>query len=57
MLRQVVLIVPLLLVLPGFLGLDAVWMTNPLSDAISALALTLFLAAETRSCVDGAARA
>ncbi len=42
LLRQVFVLVPLLLVLPPFLGLEGVWLANPLSDGISA-AITLAL--------------
>jgi putative MATE family efflux protein len=42
LLRQVVVLVPLLLVLPPALGLRGVWLANPLSDAVSA-AITLAL--------------
>jgi len=44
LLRQVVVLVPLLLALPPLFGLSGVWVANPLSDGISA-AITLALVA------------
>jgi putative MATE family efflux protein len=48
LLRQLIVLVPLLLVLPRILGLDGVWLANPLSDISSALITGLFLASELR---------
>jgi putative efflux protein, MATE family len=48
LLRQLILIVPLLLVLPRYLGLDGVCWSNPISDAASAAVAAGFLAAELR---------
>lgn len=41
--RQLVFLVPLLLVLPKLLGLDGVWLAMPLSDAVAALMAYLML--------------
>ena len=41
LLRQLILLVPLLLVLPPFLGLDGVWLAQPISDTL-AISITLY---------------
>ena len=46
LLRQLFLIVPLLLVLPLFMGLDGVWYANPISDLGAAVITGCFLAVE-----------
>jgi putative MATE family efflux protein len=46
LLRQLIILVPVLLVLPRFLGLDGVWWSNPISDLSSTVITTIFLAAE-----------
>jgi Na+-driven multidrug efflux pump len=44
MLRKVILLVPLALILPHFLGVDGIYLAEPISDAISATTATvLFL--------------
>jgi putative MATE family efflux protein len=44
MLRKVILLVPLALILPRFLGVDGIYLAEPISDAISATTATvLFL--------------
>ena len=43
LLRQLILLAPLLLVLPRFFGLNGVWMATPISDAGSALITGIFL--------------
>jgi putative MATE family efflux protein len=48
MLRQVIILVPLLLVLPRALGLDGVWLANPISDTASAAITGGFVLAELR---------
>lgn len=48
MLRQVIILVPLLLVLPRALGLDGVWLANPISDAASAAITGGFVLVELR---------
>jgi len=40
--RQILFLIPLVLVLPRFLGVDGVWLANPVADAISFF-LVLFL--------------
>ncbi|MDR2764107.1 MAG: MATE family efflux transporter [Tannerella sp.] len=41
--RQVLFLIPFLLILPSFFGLDGVWYAGPLSDTLSALIAWLFL--------------
>jgi putative MATE family efflux protein len=48
LLRQVIILLPLLLVLPRALGLDGVWLANPISDAASATITGAFVLAELR---------
>lgn len=48
LLRQVIILVPLLLVLPRMLGLDGVWLANPISDALSAAITGGFVLVELR---------
>jgi len=47
LLRQVLVLIPLLIILPRFLGLDGVWAAAPISDftsfLLTAVALTLQL--------------
>lgn len=44
MLRKVILLVPLAIVLPFFMGVDGVYFAEPISDVLSAFtAMTLFL--------------
>jgi len=46
--RQLIFIIPLLVVLPRFYGLDGIWMVSPVSDLLSVLVTTLFLWYEIR---------
>ncbi len=41
--RQVLLFIPLLLVLPLFLGLDGIWLTYPVSDVLAMVATGIFI--------------
>ena len=43
LLRQLILLAPLLIILPGRFGLDGVWMASPISDFGSALITGFFL--------------
>ncbi|MDE6041525.1 MAG: MATE family efflux transporter [Muribaculaceae bacterium] len=43
-LRQVIFLVPLLLILPQFMGLDGVWTSFPLSDIASTLVTAIMIA-------------
>ncbi|TDT51960.1 MATE family efflux transporter [Fonticella tunisiensis] len=46
--RQVIVLIPLLLILPNFFKLDGVWMAGPASDFISSILTGLFLFIEIR---------
>lgn len=37
LLRQVVFLIPLVLILPGILGVNGIWMSMPIADALSAI--------------------
>ena len=43
LLRQVIILIPLLLVLPKYYGLNGVWMSSPISDTLSALIAVVFV--------------
>jgi len=43
LLRQLILLAPLLMILPGKFGLNGVWMSTPISDGGSALITAIFL--------------
>jgi putative MATE family efflux protein len=49
LIRQLVVLVPLYLVLPGLLGLDGLFLAGPITDAVSVLATLAFLVPEMRS--------
>lgn len=44
--RQVIALIPLLLLLPGFFSINGIWMAFPLSDTISAVAVAFILVKE-----------
>ena len=46
LLRQVIVLIPLLFILPNFYDLDGIWMSMPISDAVSALIVIFFLRRE-----------
>lgn len=46
LLRQVIVLAPVLLVLPAIVGLDGVWLSMPISSTISALIVTYFFRKE-----------
>lgn len=48
LLRQVIILIPLLYILPGFFGLRGIWFAMPLSDFGSALIVTFFLVGHWR---------
>lgn len=43
LLRQVIILIPILFFLPSFMGLNGVWYANPLSDLLSAIVTAFFL--------------
>lgn len=50
--RQVLILVPALLVFPHFLGLKGIWLTSPISDVLSAAITALMLFREFSSPAD-----
>ena len=46
LLRQVIVLIPLLFILPNFLELDGIWISMPISDTCSALIVTYFITKE-----------
>ncbi len=48
LLRQVLVLLPLLLILPSFLGLRGIWIAPPVADFVSAMIVSIFLAREWR---------
>ena len=43
LLRQVIILIPLIIILPRFIGLDGVWLASPVSDLVSSLLASFFL--------------
>jgi putative MATE family efflux protein len=48
LLRQVILLIPAIMVFPHFFGLDGVWISAPIADSISAIIVTVFLIREMK---------
>lgn len=48
LLRQVIVLIPLIFILPNFWGLQGVWIANPVSDAISAMIVFTFFLKEKK---------
>jgi Na+-driven multidrug efflux pump len=48
LMRQVIILLPLLFILPKHYGLTGVWMAGPVSDIISAVVVSFFLIHEMR---------
>jgi Na+-driven multidrug efflux pump len=48
MLRQVIILIPLLIILPRIFHLEGVWYAGPISDFTSSLVTAVFLLAEMR---------
>ncbi|TRX61167.1 MATE family efflux transporter [Carboxylicivirga sp. M1479] len=48
LLRQVIVLVPVLITLPKYIGLDGVWLAGPIADTVSAFITAVFLARELR---------
>ena len=46
--RQVIILIPLLFILPRFLGLNGVWISGPSSDAIASILTAIFLFVEIK---------
>lgn len=48
LLRQVIVLVPILMILPQHIGLDGVWLAGPIADTISAVITSFFLIYELK---------
>ena len=48
LLRQVIILIPMILILPKFLGLDGVWFAQPTADIISSVLTGIVLVKELR---------
>lgn len=48
LLRQVLLLIPAILIIPRFWGLDGVWISAPICDTISAIIVSVFLIKEIK---------
>ncbi|OPJ62388.1 MATE family efflux transporter [Clostridium oryzae] len=48
LLRQVIVLLPLILILPRYFSLDGVWMAQPISDLISTIITVIFMAVELK---------
>ncbi len=46
LLRQVVFLIPLLLIIPNIFGLNGIWIAMPISDSLSAIIVFIFLSRE-----------
>ncbi|MBN2806055.1 MAG: MATE family efflux transporter [Prolixibacteraceae bacterium] len=46
LLRQVIVLTPILLILPNYVGLDGVWLSMPISSLVSALVVTFYFRRE-----------
>ena len=49
LLRQVILLVPMMLILPRILGLNGVWFAQPIADLISFVVTAVLLVKEVKS--------
>ncbi len=52
LLRQVIVLIPLLIILPKFYGLKGVWFAGPIADAVAFVVTALFLFLEMRHLED-----
>ena len=50
LLRQVIVFIPLILVVPRYFGLNGVWAAQPLADVVSMIIIGLFLIKEFKYC-------
>ena len=49
LLRQVIVLLPLLIVMPGLFGLDGIWAAFPVADTLSAIVVSVFLFREWKN--------
>jgi Na+-driven multidrug efflux pump len=52
MTRQVIFLIPLLLVLPKFMQINGIWFAGPIADFLASLVTALFLVHEIRRLND-----
>ena len=50
LLRQVIVFIPLILIVPKYFGLNGVWAAHPLADLVSMIIIGLFLIKEFKYC-------
>ena len=50
LLRQVIVFIPLILIVPKYFGLNGVWAAQPLADVVSMIIIGLFLIKEFKYC-------
>ena len=50
LLRQVIVFIPLILIVPKYFGLNGVWAAQPLADIVSMIIIGLFLIKEFKDC-------
>ena len=50
LLRQVIVFIPLILIVPKYFGLNGVWAAQPLADILSMIIIGLFLIKEFKGC-------
>ena len=48
LLRQVIILIPLLFILPSFFGLNGIWMSMPIADVASAVVVSFYIVREWR---------
>ncbi len=48
LLRQVIVLLPVLMLLPRYIGLDGIWLAGPIADTISAVITSVFLFRELK---------
>jgi Na+-driven multidrug efflux pump len=51
--RQLLMLIPLLLILPDYFGLDGVWWSMPVSDFLSTVVAAVLLAYQFKSFKKG----
>ncbi|WP_321290401.1 MATE family efflux transporter [uncultured Sunxiuqinia sp.] len=56
LLRQVIVLIPLLFILPTYFGLTGIWISMPIADTCSALIVTFFISREWRKIDQTATR-
>ena len=49
LLRQVILFIPIISVVPRFMEMKGVWMSQPIADILAAIIITVFLVREIKS--------